>query len=58
MKPMGKRRKRSQLIPATGKTGKMGRKRVKLCDIVVVKAQFLKRKGKKRKRGQMISDTY
>jgi hypothetical protein len=58
MKPIRKRRKSGQLIPAAGKTGKMGRKRVKLCDIVVVKAQFLKRKGKRRKRGQIISDTY
>jgi hypothetical protein len=38
VKPIRKRRKSGQLIPAAGKTGKMGRKRVKLCDIIVVKA--------------------
>jgi hypothetical protein len=38
VKPIRKGRKSGQLIPAAGKTGKMGRKRVKLCDIVVVKA--------------------
>jgi hypothetical protein len=38
MKPIRKRRKSGQLIPAAGKTGKMGRNHSKLCDIVVVKA--------------------
>jgi hypothetical protein len=38
MKPIRKGRKSGQLIPAAGKTGKMGRKRMKLCDIVIVKA--------------------
>jgi hypothetical protein len=58
MKPIRKRRKSGQLIPAAGKTGKMRRKRVKLCDIVVVKAQFFQTMRKRRKRGQIISDTY
>jgi hypothetical protein len=38
MKPIRKRRKNGQLIPAAGKTGKMGRNHRKVCDIVVVKA--------------------
>jgi hypothetical protein len=46
------------LIPAAGKTGKMGRKCVKLCNVVVVKAQFFQSRGESRKRGQMIADAY
>jgi hypothetical protein len=38
MKPIRKGRKSGQLIPAAGKTGKMGRNHSKLCDIVIVKA--------------------